>query len=170
MTCAWCASEGARDLGAASVRGWPAPASGRMSSIRAADVRDAPRLVPLMRDLGYDLTADVLAAKLRALATSPSDRVLVATADEALVGCIGCHVLDLLHVPGRLGRITTLVVAANCQRQGIGVRLVAAAEHFFRAAGCVRVELTSGEHRPGAHAFYTSIGFSESRKRFIKSL
>lgn len=141
-----------------------------MSSIRAADVRDAPRLVSLMRDLGYEITADLLAAKLRALTTSASDSIMVATADDALIGCIGCHVLELLHVPGRLGRITTLVVASTHQRQGVGARLVAAADAFFRAAGCVRVELTSSPHRVDAHAFYASLGFSESRKRFMKSL
>ena len=77
-----------------------------MISVRAADVRDAPRLVSLMRELGYHVTPDLMAEKLRALMTSASDKVMVATADDALIGCIGCHVLELLHAPGRLGRIT----------------------------------------------------------------
>jgi len=144
--------------------------SGYMISIRAADVRDAPRLVPLMRELGYEVSAQLMVDKLRALLTLPSDNVMVATAGEALIGCIGCHVLELLHAPGRVGRITALVVAATHQRQGVGARLLAAAEEFFKSLGCVRVEVTSGNHRAGAHAFYTSLGFSESDTRFIKSI
>jgi N-acetylglutamate synthase-like GNAT family acetyltransferase len=141
-----------------------------MISFRAADVRDAPRLVSLMRELGYQVTPDLMAEKLRALMTSASDKIMVATADDALIGCVGCHVLELLHAPGRLGRITALVVASTHQRQGAGAGLVAAAEAFFRSLGCVRVEVTSGNHRAGAHAFYTSLGFSESNTRFIKSI
>ena len=145
-------------------------ASPTMIDIRAASEGDATRLAPLMRELGYEMSAGRLADKLRALSQSKVDRVWVATADDALVGCIGCHVLELLHVSGAMGRITTLVVASTHQRQGIGARLVATAEGFFRSAACVRVEVTSSEYRVDAHAFYTSRGFAESRKRFTKAL
>jgi ribosomal protein S18 acetylase RimI-like enzyme len=141
-----------------------------MIDLRIAEVADAPRLVPLMRELGYEVTAAQLTERLGALATSTADQVLVATAGAALVGCIGCHVLEPLHAPGRLGRITVLIVAATHQRQGIGARLVAAADAFFRSAACVRVEVTSGSQRAAAHAFYTAQGFAESSKRFIKPM
>jgi N-acetylglutamate synthase-like GNAT family acetyltransferase len=139
-----------------------------MIEIRAAEVRDAPRLVPLLRELGYEATPELLAEKLRILSSSAPDRVMVATSDAAVIGCVGCHVFELLHAPGRIGRITTLVVSATHRRRGVGAGLIGAADAFFRSTGCVRVEVTSGAHRADAHAFYTSAGFAEHRKRFLK--
>jgi hypothetical protein len=47
---------------------------------------------------------------------------------------------------------------------------VATAEAFAWAAGCKRIEVTSGDHRPEAHAFYRAIGYVEDERRFIKSV
>jgi hypothetical protein len=43
------------------------------------------------------------------------------------------------------------------------------AEDFAWDNGCVRIEITSGEHRAGAHAFYEAIGYKQDSRRFIKS-
>jgi N-acetylglutamate synthase-like GNAT family acetyltransferase len=147
-----------------AVRREPAPA------IRAATVADAAALIPLMRELGYEVTEPLLSAKLTGLATGAQDQVLVATAAEALIGCIACHVLEPLHIRGRLGRITALVIDPGHQRRGVGARLLAAAQAFFTARGCTRVEVASGEHRSAAHAFYLAQGFSAASRRFIKTL
>jgi len=96
--------------------------------------------------------------------------VLVATDAEALIGCIACHVLEPLHVRGRLGRISALVIDAGYQRRGVGARLLAAAQAFFTARGCERIEVASAEHRTAAHAFYRAQGFSPASRRFIKAL
>jgi hypothetical protein len=44
-----------------------------------------------------------------------------------------------------------------------------AAEEFFQMAGCIRSEVTSGEHRSDAHAFFKSFGYLEDERRFIKA-
>lgn len=42
------------------------------------------------------------------------------------------------------------------------------AEQFFVQTDCVKVEVTSGDHRPEAHAFYQALGFKIDERRFIK--
>jgi len=48
--------------------------------------------------------------------------------------------------------------------------LIPRAEEEARAAGCDRLEVTSGEWREDAHAFYRDLEFEETSKRFIKGL
>lgn len=141
-----------------------------MVTLRAAEPADAAQLVGLIEQLGYPVTVAAVEAQLAALSRSAVDQLLVASDGPRVVGLIGCHAMDLLHIPGRLGRITVLVVAANHRRSGLGRRLVTAAEGYFRTLGCGRVEVTSGQRRAEAHAFYVSLGFAETSKRFVKTL
>ena len=67
-----------------------------------------------------------------------------------------------------LGRITSLVVDPGHRQCGIGRLLVAAVEEFGRAHGCIRFEVTSGDHRPEAHAFYEHLGYKLDCRRFVK--
>jgi ribosomal protein S18 acetylase RimI-like enzyme len=68
------------------------------------------------------------------------------------------------------GRITALVVDAEARRLGVGRTLIDRAANYFRDRGCVHIEVTSADHRPGAHAFYRSVGFVEDERRFVKNL
>jgi GNAT superfamily N-acetyltransferase len=63
-----------------------------------------------------------------------------------------------------------LVVADCARRSGVGKRLVRSLEKLARDAGCVKMEVTSGAHREGAHAFYGELGYIEEPKRFVKVL
>ena len=64
--------------------------------------------------------------------------------------------------------LTSLVVLSSRRRQGIGQSLIAAAEEFCWSAGCHRIELTSGDHRPDAHRFYEELGYSSESRIFRK--
>jgi GNAT superfamily N-acetyltransferase len=66
--------------------------------------------------------------------------------------------------------LTALVVREPSRGQGIGHRLVAAAEEIARGRGCRRIEVTSAEHRTDAHDFYRHLGYAETSRRFIKHI
>jgi GNAT superfamily N-acetyltransferase len=59
-------------------------------------------------------------------------------------------------------------VAPEFKGCGIGKHLVTEAEEFAWENGCARIEITSGEHRADAHAFYEAIGYRQDSRRFIK--
>lgn len=146
---------------------WQRPATASVRRITASDVE---RVVPLMAELGYPTSADVLAARLCALSRNPADAVLVAEFDGSIVGLTALHSFELLHIPGRTGRITALVVSAVARKQGIGTQLLHAAEKCLVECGCTRLEVASAERRSDAHAFYEKHGYIEKRRRFMKSV
>ena len=108
--------------------------------------------------------------KLDNIRTSSTDLVLVATDSDVVVGCISLHVLPLFHAAGSLGRITALVVDKSHRGLRIGSALVAAAKDWFIKNDCVKMEVTSGDHRVDAHHFYVSQNFNADGQRFSKKL
>ena len=51
---------------------------------------------------------------------------------------------------------------------GIGKALVERADCYFIENNCVKAEVTSGEHRDGAHQLYMNQGYAKDMRRFIK--
>jgi GNAT superfamily N-acetyltransferase len=94
--------------------------------------------------------------------------VFVADDQGAVIGLLCFSIIPLLHVSEGLGRISALVVRSQFKGQGVGRRLVAEAEEFAWNNGCARIEITSGDHRSDAHAFYEAIGYFQDCRRFIK--
>jgi GNAT superfamily N-acetyltransferase len=138
--------------------------------IHLATVADATDIAECLSALGYGTSASLVAERLASFATSSIDTVLVAsTADQAsLLGVVSVHLLPLFHAPGFLGRITSLAVNAEARGKGVGKALVTAAEEWAWGKGARRMEVTSGDHRPVAHAFYQAVGYSLDERRFIK--
>lgn len=58
-----------------------------------------------------------------------------------------------------------IAVRSDSQRQGVGAALMAAIEGWAREQGCHAIRLATGETREGAHAFYTRIGFTISKRQ-----
>jgi GNAT superfamily N-acetyltransferase len=138
--------------------------------VRTAAVADAAEIADCLAELGYGTAVQVVAEKLAGFAASDVDAVFVATEDasQIVAGVASVHLLPLFHAPGNLARLTALAVRASAHRRGVGRALVTAVEAFAWAAGCKRIEVTSGDHRPGAHAFYRALGYAEDERRFIK--
>jgi hypothetical protein len=44
---------------------------------------------------------------------------------------------------------------------------MAVAHAWFRTQGCVRVEVTSGDHRADAHRFYARHGYARQGQRLL---
>jgi GNAT superfamily N-acetyltransferase len=140
------------------------------ATVRRAVPADAGGVAECLAELGYGTPAALVAEKLAELAGSARDAVFVAEVppDRRIAGVVSAHVLPLFHAPGNAGRITALAVRGEAQGAGVGRALVEAAEAFAWAAGCRRVEVTSGDHRPGAHAFYRALGYALDERRFLK--
>ncbi|SRR6266540_1148185 len=138
-------------------------------TIRRAKPEDAVAIAACLSALGYGTSATLVADKLSALTDSSADTVLVAEhPPAAIVGVVSVHLLPLFHAPGNLARLTALAVPLDHRRQGVGRALVAAAEGFAWEHDCRRVEVTSGDHREDAHAFYRALGYDVDERRFIK--
>ncbi|QKS85534.1 GNAT family N-acetyltransferase [Pseudomonas bijieensis] len=136
--------------------------------VRKALLTDADSVSKLLSQLGYHASPKLIRDKLVALELSARDTVLLAQDGKNIIGVISLHVLELFHQPGRLGRITSLVIDDDFRGQGVGTMLVSAADAFFTEQLCVRAEVTSGDHRIKAHAFYQQQGYAVDEPRFVK--
>ena len=136
--------------------------------IRQAHPDNALPITDLMDELGYRVTSESIRQKLVAIRNSADDAVLVAVVDQRVVGCISLHAMMMLHVEGRLGRITSFVVTSDVRSQGVGTALLDAAHRWFELTGCTKFELTSGDQRVRAHQFYESHGYRRGGQRLSR--
>jgi len=138
--------------------------------LRQARGPDAPDIAELLRQLGYPADPEAIPRRLGRMAAEPDQAVLVAAEGERVVGLATVIVRHVITDDAPFARLAALVVAEDRRGRGIGRALAAAAEDIAVAAGCSVIEVTSGDHRPGAHAFYRSLGYEERPRRFLKRL
>jgi ribosomal protein S18 acetylase RimI-like enzyme len=79
-----------------------------------------------------------------------------------LVGIVADRVVATVMAgyEGHRGWINYLGVAPDCQRQGIGSRIMMEAERALRELGCVKINLQVRETNRAVIAFYEQLGFS----------
>lgn len=138
-------------------------------SIRVAGPADAPALAALIRELGYAVTDAEVAARLPLL-EGEGRRVLVAELKGTVVGCLTTSMMQVLHRPAPVGRISMMVVAQGLRSRGIGEALVREAESLLLADGCYMVEVTSNLARGDAHRFYERLGYEKTSVRLAREL
>jgi GNAT superfamily N-acetyltransferase len=96
--------------------------------------------------------------------------VIVAAAGGEVAGLIATHVVPRIEEDAPSCRIIAIVVAGRHRRTGVATALLAAAETEARAHGARRLDLSSGDWRADAHAFYERCGFERRAQAFIKRL
>lgn len=142
--------------------------------IRPLHRDDADAVGELLHQLGYAQDGvDATAARIQAWSEDPSSAALAADRDGNVLGLIAVHLCPYFERSGSWARITALVVADEARGQGVGSRLVSAAEAFAASRGCDRMEVTSSDHRESAHAFYRSRGYlvqTGRSSRFLRVL
>jgi GNAT superfamily N-acetyltransferase len=138
--------------------------------IRDARPADAAAIAGLLDELGYPANAAQVERRLQRIADDPSSRLFVADVDGEIPGLGGLHVLPLIEHDELGCMLTAMVVGAEHRRQGIGTELVGAVEREARSRGCNRLVLNSADRRADAHAFYESLGFEATGRRFVKAL
>lgn len=141
----------------------------QVTSVREVRPDDREAMLGLLSELGYQSEAETVARRLDQLEGEPSALVVVAKRDSEVVGLASLHVLHLIEHPP-LGRLSAIVVSEPARRGGVGLALIERIVEEARAHGCDRLEVTSGEWRDDAHAFYRGLGFEETSKHFIKQL
>lgn len=139
-------------------------------SIRNAKVGDAAAIAGLLGQLGYPSAPDAVETRIARMLSEPGQHVLVADDDGRVVGMGSVIVRHVVNNDAPFARLASLIVGEDRRGEGIGHAIVERAEAIARDAGCFVIEVTSAEHRAGAHRFYERLGYEERRRRFLKSL
>ncbi|MEE6257044.1 GNAT family N-acetyltransferase [Plantactinospora sonchi] len=133
--------------------------------IRTVERRDAARVAELLGQLGYPTAAIEAGERLDYWLTDPASLLVGADEDGLLVGVAALHVIPVLEITGRFGRLVALVVDERRRGAGVGRLLVEEVERRARQAGCLFMEVTSSRHRDAAHRFYQGLGYEETSAR-----
>ncbi len=141
--------------------------------VREAQLADLDALVELYAELSEGVPS-----------AAPGDLMSSRTALEAILEQSGRHLLvclregevvgsaDVVIVPNVTHRgtpwaiVENVVVALVARRQGIGRALFTRITELARDAGCHKIALLSGKHRPEAHVFYESLGYQAVAEGF----
>jgi ribosomal protein S18 acetylase RimI-like enzyme len=138
--------------------------------VRRARVADAEAIARLVSELGYRTSVEQMRKRLEAIMRVDDYETLVADDDGHVVGVVGTRIGPLYEDDDQHGQIMALAVARQHQRRGIGRMLIEAAESSLVARGGRVLVVNSGNHRSDAHAFYESLGYSLTGRRYKKSL
>lgn len=140
--------------------------------VRDASGGDARAVARLLVEMGYPTTREAAAAHIERFARDHASRLQVADlrGAEQVVGLVATHIVPRLDDDAFTCRVTDIVVALAQRRTGIGSALLAAAELDARRAGAPRLDLSSGDWRPDAHAFYIRHGFETRARSFTERL
>jgi GNAT superfamily N-acetyltransferase len=138
--------------------------------VRPATPDDAAAIAPLLTELGYPASAEDVARRLDALAGEDATGVWLAELDGRVAGLVAIHASRLVTRDAPLCRIAAMVVGKAARGRGVGRALMEKVEQEASRWGCDRIEVTSAERRADAHAFYRSLGFEDTSRRFIKEL
>lgn len=133
--------------------------------LRDATAADRDAIATLLAELGHPAEAADIPARLEATRREGGAVTLAVDGAGRPLGLMCLARLSVLH-SGPIAYITTLVIASSARRRGVGQRLVEGAKEWARAHGCVRLSVTSAEHRADAHAFYPACGLPYTGRRF----
>jgi ribosomal protein S18 acetylase RimI-like enzyme len=139
-------------------------------SIREAGPADAPAVAGLLAELDYPSSEEAFRRRFERYSVVAGTHLIAAEEDGEVIGLAAMQVMPLIHRDLPVGRITAMVVRADRRGAGVGRRLEEELEAIARREGCGRIDLTSRHHRDEAHAFYRSLEFEETSRRFVKDL
>ena len=137
--------------------------------IRAATAIEAPGLAQLLAETGHVIEPAALAERLAAIQKG-SGAALVALKWGPPSGVVILHWYQPILASRPVAQITTLLVADEDRRKGIGRMLVKAAAQAARTAGCGDMEIVVSTGEPSLHAFCGAAGFETTGSRFVRPL
>ncbi|KAA9006296.1 GNAT family N-acetyltransferase [Paenibacillus spiritus] len=140
--------------------------------IRKCRSCDLEAVTSLVKSCGYPTTLGVMKERMEASEKDDHHGTLVALLDGRTAGMVSLTRVGSYYMQRDMAEITAIVVSEEHRGEGLGRRLMAAAEEWARARGCAQIFLRSGNRveKAPAHAFYRHLGFEQNGYRFSKSV
>lgn len=128
-------------------------------TIRKCEISDAEVICELNRsEMGYEYPLNKTRDKLSYLLKNKSNKILVATIENHVVGYIHASDYDSIYLPP-LKNIMGIAVMSDYKKKGIGKALLFAVETWAKKTGACGIRLVSGAERTSAHEFYRCCGY-----------
>ena len=137
--------------------------------IRAAAAGDAAGLCDLLGKAGYRIDARDMAVRLEAMRHEPG-AFLIAVEWGPPSGLVVLHWYSTPQAPQPIAQITSLFVAPDDRRRGLGRLLIKVAGQAARVANCGALELMASPGDESLPLFCASTGFLQNCTNFERPL
>lgn len=137
--------------------------------LRTAVSADAPGLAEMLKAAGHPVPVALLAHRLDTLRHG-SGTALLALEWGPPSGIVVLHWYPALLSDAPVAQITTLLVAPDDRRRGIGRQLLKSASQAARMAGCDDLQLLAPPDASVLDAFCRATGFSETARGYVRPL
>jgi len=127
------------------------------TKLRTPTIDDAVAVAALSAELGYEVTADVMATRIATVQRRNDHPLVVAVVDDEVAGWIQVHAYTSVE-SGFRAEIIGLVVGSSFRRIGIGKVLVEEAIRWSRECSADVLVVRSNIVRAESHQFYPSVG------------
>lgn len=134
-------------------------------TVRTAWLSDSREIARLTSQLGYEVPASVVTARLERMLARSDQRFLVAQVGTRIAGWVHVAIAEYVET-GLFAVIGGLVVDRDRRRSGIGRLLMREAEAWARESGCPVVRLSSSVPRVASHRFYERIGYTNIKAQY----
>jgi len=134
--------------------------------VRPARQDDAPALVELFGQLGYESNEATVRAQLEGFARGGSHALVAELTSHRLAGLATVAVHPRLYTRAPSAQLTALVTDRSARRHGVGRALTRAAADLARSVGCEKLYVRTNRRREESPPFYRSLGFLETHLTF----
>ncbi len=140
--------------------------SARDVRTRNATPADSAAIASLLGQLGYPSDEKEIPQRLANVVGRGGAVVLAVDDTDTPLGLISLTIHSGLHSSSPTAYIMALVIDDRARGMGVGKTLVNYARKWGIDNGCEHINVTSAEHRAGAHAFYPAVGMPYTGRRF----
>jgi GNAT superfamily N-acetyltransferase len=135
--------------------------------VRPATTADAVHISALCDQLGYPVSSEQVAQRIKAIHRQDDHTLLVAQGfNSSLLGWVHIYLCPSL-LTGLEAEIGGLIVDEGYRGQGIGKLLMRHAEAWSSEKGCQALRLRSNIIRVIAHTFYERIGYGKIKTQWV---
>lgn len=138
------------------------------TELRLASVDDSVEIAELAAQLGYPVTANVMAERLKNLPENTEAVVVCTIAGQVRAWMQVGIALSIESEP--FVEIRGLVVDAELRNSGLGSQLLGFAREWAQTQHVASLRVRSNAVRTATHAFYEKRGFTVSKEQKVFSL
>ena len=135
--------------------------------IRLARIEEAYQITSLSAELGYISNTIETKERLESILQSEDSAVYVAIVSESII--VGwLHIFRAERIESEcFGEIGGFLVTEEYRNQGIGKKLLSAAETWLKHKGIKKLRVRSNIKRNASRKFYANLGFEKEKTQVV---
>lgn len=134
-------------------------------TISDTTVEDIETIIELTKELGYTVTREEIKDKIKKFSNSLTEKVLIAEIDK-IVGWMHVSLVEPLESKAFV-EIRGIVVKEEYRKQGIGTKLIQAAEKWGKEKGCKKIRIRTNIKRNETRKYYSNLNYKSIKTQEV---